>query len=382
MRVLIAHSRYRSPGGEERHVDLLEQGLRGAGICVSRYERGLTGTRASLASRIALAAGLAYRPSAGRQLSRELGRSPADVVHFHNLLPHLTPSALRAAKQSGAATVLTIHNYRFACPAGTLLRGDHAHDDCIEGSSLACGLRKARGSRAESLAYGVAIELHRRLRLLVRWTDAYVAPSAFVASLLIRAGLPGERVRVISHGVPLEPGSPRNPDFGLFAGRLSGEKGLPTLLAASRLVPDVPLMVAGEGPLAPFVRARVSGAIAYAGRLSIGELEALRARAAFVVVPSEAQEVAPFAALEGLAAGVPVIATRMGGLPEIVRDGFNGVLVPPGDPEALAAAMRSLWANRGLAADLGANARQDAAERFSLERQTARLVELYEEVAA
>jgi glycosyltransferase involved in cell wall biosynthesis len=85
--------------------------------------------------------------------------------------------------------------------------------------------------------------------------------------------------------------------------------------------------------------------------------------------------------VESLAAGVPLIATPMGGLRDIVDDGVSGVLVPPGDASALAAAMRALWADPGRAAHLGENARRIATERFSLERQTTRLLELYEEAA-
>ena len=381
MRVLIAHSRYRVAGGEERHVELLERGLREAGVEVGRYERGVRGMEYSLRSRVALAAGLPYRPSAARGLARQLERAPADVVHFHNLLPHLTPAALRAAKRVGAATVLTVHNYRFACPAGTLVRRGRVHYDCIDGSSLACGLRAARGSWPESVAYGLTLELHRRLRLIERWVDAYVAPSAFVAEILVRAGYPRERIRVIHHG--LRPGPPPSGPraFGLFVGRLSPEKGVETLVAASRLAPDVPLVVAGDGPLSPFVQAAANGTISHPGRQDASELAALRARSAFTVVPSESHEVLGFAALESIAVGVPVIATSMGGLPEIVVDGVNGLLVPPGDPEALAAAMRSLCADPDRAAELGANACRIAAERFSLEGQTRRVLDLYAEVA-
>src|SRR5581483_9713368 len=93
---------------------------------------------------------LTYRPAGARLLREVLVRETPDLVHFHNAFPLLTPAAVREAHRYGAGVVLTIHNYRFACPAGTLLRNGRIHDDCIEGSSLLCGLRNSRGVWTES----------------------------------------------------------------------------------------------------------------------------------------------------------------------------------------------------------------------------------------
>ena len=376
MRVLIAHGAYRHSGGEERHVSLLEEGLLRAGVELTTYQPGPVAD--DLATKVRLAAGLVYRPAAARRLAAELERRPADVVHFHNLMPLLTPAALRAAKRSGAAVVWTVHNYRFACPAGTLLRNGEVHDDCIEGSSLACGLRNARGSRIESAAYGLAIELQRRLRLLERWVDAYVAPSRFVARMLVRAGFPSERIHVIPYGVPTGRAAAGKPAHAVYAGRLAPEKGVPTLLAAARLAPNVPLVVAGDGPLAGVVRDGAAGHIRYVGGLDPAEVAGLFTTSSFAIVPSQCHDNLPFAAIEPVAAGVPVVASRVGGLPEIVEHGVNGLLVPPGDPAALAEAMRSLWCDPDRTARLGTEARRIAVERFSLSRQVDRLLDLYD----
>jgi len=378
LRVLLAHGMYRHPGGEERHVALLEEGLRRAGADVRVYRRGPAG--ADFSTRIGLAAGLTYRPSAGRQLARELEGRPVDVVHFHNLMPLLTPAALRAAKRSGAAVVWTVHNYRFACPAGTLLRDETPHDDCIEGSSLLCGLRNARGSLAESVAYGLALEIQRRLRLLERWVDAYVAPSRFIARTLVRAGYPAERVHVVPNGVPLHRPATGARTHALYAGRLSPEKGIPTLLDAARLAPKVPLVLAGDGPLATAVRNSAAGEVRYMGSLGAAGVADLLQDASFAIVPSRCHENLPFAAIESVAAGVPVVASRVGGLPEIVEHGVNGLLVPPGDPAALAEAMRALWSDPDRTARLGSAARRIAVERFSLTAQTDRLLDLYDKL--
>src|SRR5581483_10129700 len=138
--------------------------------------------------------------------------------------------------------VLTLHNYRFSCPGGACPSRDQVvarnavDTSCIHGSPLRCALdHSPRGSVVESWAYALAIESQRRLHLLERWTDAVVSPSAFVRDLFAASGFPRARTHVIPHGLPETPASSPGGDFALFAGRLSPEKGIATLLAAAEI---------------------------------------------------------------------------------------------------------------------------------------------------
>ena len=376
MRVLIAHNQYRSVGGEERHVGLLEDGLRNAGVDVRRLDVSAF-AEASIAERLKLGATLTYRPAGARLIREALARKSADVVHFHNVFPQLTPAAMREARRHGASVVLTVHNYRFACPAGTLLRNGKIHEDCIEGSSLLCGLRNSRGVWSESIAYGLAIELQRRLRMLQRWVDAYVAPSRFVATMLGRAGYPRDRIHTISHGTPIADAPSPVGQYALYAGRLSPEKGIRTLIAASRLVPGVPLIVAGDGPLAALVEAEKSDRFSYLGHVDRAKVAELTQGALFSVMPSECYEGQPYGALESLAVGTPLVASRLGGLAEIIENGVTGTLVPSGDPVALAAAMQEIWTDQPRALEMGAKGWAHAREHFAPEAQIERIVTLY-----
>lgn len=378
MRVLIAHNRYRFAGGEERYVDLLEAGLTDAGVTVRRFERDSADLAGSTWSRAVAGVSLAYRPGGGG-IVRALTESRPDVVHFNNIWPLLTPAALRLARRRGAAVVLTVHNYRFACPSGTLYGHGHPHDACVEGSSLLCSLKNRRDGLAESLAYGIAVEAQRRLKMLERWVDAFVAPSQFVQRMLIRAGLPNRRIHVIPNGIPLPDRIP-DPGVGaLYLGRLAEEKGLRTLLEAARLARGVRVVVAGDGPLVEDVR---KSQVEYVGMLRGARLAQAMDDAAFTVVPSEWYDNQPYAALEALAAGRPVIATRIGGLPEIVRDGLDGLLVDPHAPVELAAAMRRLAEDSEYARTMGAHAAKSARARFGLPQHASRVVELYREITA
>jgi glycosyltransferase involved in cell wall biosynthesis len=379
VRILLVHNRYRTAGGEERHIDLLEEWLPGAGVEVIRFEVA-SPDDSSLVERVRLGLTLTYRPAGARLLRDVLVRERPDVVHFHNVFPLLTPAAMREARLHGARVVLTIHNYRFACPAGTLLRNGRIHEDCIEGSSLLCGLRNPRGIWSESLAYGIALELQRRLRLPHRWIDAYVAPSRFIAAMLARAGYPAARIHTIYHGTPVDDEPSRVGNFAFYAGRLSSEKGVETLLAASRLAKRVPVVIAGDGPLMPRVRAMAEGRTSYVGHVGSERVAQLRRAALFSVAPSECYEGQPYGVLESMAAARPVVASRLGGLAEIIDDGVSGLLIPPRDPPALAAAMETLWDDKARASEMGVRAWLFAREHFSPSEQARRLAELYEKL--
>jgi glycosyltransferase involved in cell wall biosynthesis len=155
------------------------------------------------------------------------------------------------------------------------------------------------------------------------------------------------------------------------------EKGAETAVAASAAT-GIPLKVAGDGPLAERLReqaALVHAPVEFLGRVDADRLAELRAGAALAVVPSRWGEMLPFAALEAMAAGLPVVASRMGALPEIVG---GERCVEPGDPDALAAAMVALWGDPDRRTSEGSALLESARERFGEARYLSGLLGLYE----
>jgi glycosyltransferase involved in cell wall biosynthesis len=218
--------------------------------------------------------------------------------------------------------------------------------------------------------------------MLRRWVDAFIAPSEFMARMLVCAGLPHDHVRVIRLGVPLgDQPTPSKGRYVLFVGRISPEKGVRTLLEAARLRPEIPTVLAGDGPLVSQVKLAGAG-VQYAGKLSPSGVTKALGDAAFTVVPSEWYETAALSVLESYAAGRAVIATRIGGLPELVQHGKTGLLVEPHSPHSLASAVAALWNDPQGTAEMGRRARGVAEERFGLKRQTADLIELYSGLVA
>jgi glycosyltransferase involved in cell wall biosynthesis len=364
--ILLLHNRYRTPGGEERAVAdlawLIEAEL---GEPVTRLERDSAALGAPRAAAGLLAGGL--RPSA---VAATVRRTRARVVHAHNVHPAFGWRALAAARAAGARVVLHLHNYRLVCAVGTCFtRGQ----DCTRchGRNTLPGVRLncRGGSRAEAAVYGAALALWQRR--LAASVDAFVVPSAFALERLRALGAPvGDRAHVIaSVQRELAPASrAATGRFALAAGRLTPEKGFADAIAACTRA-GVPLVIAGDGPQRDELQA-LGGDVRFTGRIGPAELADLRREAALAIVPSRYAEILPLAALEAMAAGLPVAAARAGGLADVVPD--QG-LYPPGDVAALTARIKALWQS----AEAGEQALAAARERTAPPVVAAALRDVY-----
>jgi glycosyltransferase involved in cell wall biosynthesis len=217
-------------------------------------------------------------------------------------------------------------------------------EDCTRchGRNTLPGVRlNCRGSLPESAVYAAGIALWQRR--LAACADAFVVPSAFALGRLRELGAPlGDRAHVIpSVQRELADASPAAAGrYALAAGRLTPEKGFADAVSAC-VRAGLPLVVAGDGPQRDELRALAAGGdVRFTGRVAPAELATLRRGAAVAIVPSRYQEILPLAALEAMAAGLPVAASRAGGLAELVPE--EG-LYPPGDVDALAERVVRLW---------------------------------------
>jgi glycosyltransferase involved in cell wall biosynthesis len=323
------------PGGEERAVEdlawLIRTELGEDAAVLERSSERLGGARAAAGL---LAGGL--RPGAVADAVRASG---ARVVHAHNVQPAFGWRALAAARDAGARVVLHLHNYRLVCAVATCFTAGEDCTRCHGRNTLPGVALRCRGSAAESVVYAAGLALWQRK--LVESVDAFVVPSAFALGRLRELGAPlGDRARVIpSVQRSFAPRSlAADGRYALAVGRLSPEKGFADAIAACARA-GVPLVVAGDGPQLEELRA-VGGDVRFTGRVSAAELAALRREAAVAIVPSRYAEILPLAALEAMAAGLPVVAAATGGLAEVVP--AEG-LYPRGDVGALAERITALW---------------------------------------
>jgi glycosyltransferase involved in cell wall biosynthesis len=338
--VLFLHNRYRVTGGEERAVEdlrwLLREHLDEEVELLQRDSAALGRSRAAVAL---LRGGL--QPD---DVAAAVRRTGARVVSAHNLNPAFGWRALAAAREAGARVVLHLHNYRLVCAVGTCFNS--RGEDCVrcQGRDTLPGVRlNCRGTGAEAAVYGASLALWQRR--LAAQADAVVVPSRFAAERLreLRAPLEPARVHVVPHVVRsfAERSRAAAGEYAFVASRLAVEKGVELAVQACAQA-GLPLVVAGDGPQAAALRA--AGGARFVGRVSAQELAELRAGAALALVPSRSAETFGLAAAEAMAAGLPVVASAVGALPELVdADG----LVPPGDAGALAAAARARFGDQG-----------------------------------
>jgi glycosyltransferase involved in cell wall biosynthesis len=292
--------------------------------------------------------------------------------------PLLGSRALAAARDEGTRVVMHLHNFRLFCAIGVCFRLGEPCFRC-HGRFTAPGVAlNCRGSVPEAVAYAYALSAHQPD--VFATVDRFVTPSDYAAHQLEKLGLPAGRTVVLPHYIAATAFADNSrADRGQFAlafGRLAPEKGFEVAIDAAAIA-GVPLRIAGEGPAERDLAQRIErdGApVDLCGKVPPDTLRDLLRRAAFVVVPTTGNETFGFAALEAMAAGVPVVAARAGALPEIVGD---EACVPRGDALAMGARMQELWEDPMRRVDEGDAAIARARERFSEERYMRALLALY-----
>src|SRR6201999_256785 len=277
------------------------------------------------------------------EVARAVRRTGARIVHAHNLHPTLGWRALAAAREAGARVVLHLHQYRLVCAIGVCFRDGHECLRCHGRNTLPGIALNCRGSRAEAGAYGVALMAWQRR--LAAPGGALVVPSHFAETRLRALGAPLGPTFVVPHvmrefaaGPPATRG-----DHALVVSRLAPEKGVHVAIEASRLA-GMPLTGAREGAERERLAGRADGSVRFVGRVPPAELARLRGTARIALVPSLSAETFGLAAAEAMAAALPVAASRIGALPELVPDPW---LAPPGDAQALARVMQRLSVDSG-----------------------------------
>jgi glycosyltransferase involved in cell wall biosynthesis len=342
---------------------------------------------ASVGGKVAGFGRMLWSTSARRGIDAVAGDFRPDVVHLHNTYHHLSPSILGPLARRRIPAVMTLHDYKLACPTYRFLDNGELCQACLGGHFAQAVRRRCKdGSLGSSAAMAAELAIHTAVRAY-RHVQVFVCPSRFMAGRMAAAGVFPDRLRWVPHFV--EPAPERGVEAAtavVFAGRLSPEKGVDTLLeAVGRLPADVRLDVAGDGP----DRARLDrlaahlgdGRVRFLGRVDAETVDALISDAAAVVVPSRWYENQPMVVLEAFARGVPVVASDLGGTPELVRHGSDGFLVPPDDPASLAAALRALVDDPARARAMGKAARERALTDFAPDVHLARLDEVYAEAA-
>lgn len=395
MKILLANKFFFHNGGSEtvffqERAFLLEQGHQVVDFSMSDsrnlpspHADDFVGARTYKGPSTALekagaALSLIHSREAVARIEALIRREGPDLLHCHNIYHQLTPSIMRAAHRAGVPVVLTLHDYKPICPVYTRLESGTPCDRCGTGHfSHLLRHRCAEGSLARSaLLYAEA--MFHDWRGSYACVDRVIAPSFYLASAVSRWRFAPERVSVLRNGVDpaqFTPGA-KPGDYFLFIGRLSPEKGLETL-GRAQAGTGLRVRVAGTGPMEPFLRRAYPG-LELLGHRGGAELRELIAGAAAIVVPSEWHENCPMSVIEAMAAGKPVIASRIGGIPELVGHQRTGLLFQAGRDDELRIRMMELRSQPETRMALGWEGRRRVEADLSLQAHNDGLLRIYE----
>jgi glycosyltransferase involved in cell wall biosynthesis len=383
MRILVIHNQYQRSGGEDGVVRSEVALLRSKGHEVELMEEN-NDSIVRWTDAVRTSADCVYSIAAANVTRRCIGQFRPDLAHIHNFFPRLSPSVHYTCHAAGIPVVQTLHNYRLLCPGGTLSRDGKVCDECIGKAiawpSVAHGCY--RGSRVASAAVTNMLTIHRAIGTWTRTVDCFIAPTEFARQKFIQGGLPEDKLVVKPNFVSPDPGmGAGNGGYALFVGRLSDEKGIGTLLAAWRqLTTNLPLKIVGDGPMAAVVShaaANIPG-VQWLGSRSSIEVSRLMADAAFLVAPSICYETFGMVLIEAMAAGLPVFASRLGAMAELVSDQETGKLFSAGNANELAAAVQWAASQPDELKAMRQRARREFEDKYTANASYALLANIYD----
>lgn len=373
MRILIVNKFLYPNGGSETYIFRLGEQFQKMGHEVQyfgmEHEKRIVGNRAeSYTSNMDFHSGklqkllypfkIIYSKEARKKIRKVLEDFKPEVVHLNNFNFQLTPSILYEidsyAKTSGRKIriIYTAHDSQLVCPNHLMQQylSKERCTKCIGHSPWNCTKYKCiHGSFVKSLIGSLEAWLYRSLKTY-RLIDVVICPSSFLKSKLDTCPELAAKTVVMPNFVEQCAESKGQREkaepYVVYFGRFSKEKGIETLLQACRELKDIPFVFAGNGPLEDQVE-QVEN-IKSKGFITGEELQKVISNAAFSVFPSECNENCPFSVMESLMYGTPVIGASIGGVPELIREGYNGLLFESGNEKQLKEKIKELWNHREL----------------------------------
>ena len=382
MRILLLHNKYQYAGGEDKvfesegdllasHDHLVERLVfdnREIATLLDKIRSGLTGI---------------YNFRSAKIVTEKIKEFRPDVIHVHNFVPLASPSVFFAAKANNVPVVMTLHNYRLICPSATLYHKNKIYERSMRSIFPIDAILKGvyRNSIPQTAALALVIAFHNLIGTWRNKVSKFIVLTDFARSKFL-----GSRLNVSPDQLMLKPNFIADPgngietreDFFLYVGRLSKEKGIDSLLNAFSHS-DHKLVIIGDGPMQEQVESYVKAKqnVKYLGFQSRAAIMDRMKRAKALIVPSTWYEGFPITILEALATGTPVIGSRLGGIAEIIKDKFNGLLFEAANEAALLETLDEFHTVDRHA--LSVNARKTYLELYTPETNYRILMDIYTE---
>ncbi|WP_414584573.1 glycosyltransferase [Scytonema sp. PCC 10023] len=390
MKILIAHNRYQYAGGEDVVVQAERTLLKSYGHDVLLWEVN-NDSIVGIQGKIKAALSVVYSPTTRKLIKEKFSHFRPDIVHVHNFFPLISPAVYDACRDVNIPVVQTLHNYRLGCPKAMPLRDGKICEECIGKVVPLSGVlhRCYRGSSIQSAGVATMLAFHRFRGTWQNRVDAYISLTNFHKDKMVQAGLPKDKIYVKPNFVvapKFQSETSRAKSYALFVGRLSEEKGLATLIDAyAQGHLSIPLKIVGEGPMIEALREQVETrglgeAIAFLGRQNKETVLQLMHNAKFLVFPSIWYEGFPLTIAEAFACGLPVIASKLGSMAEIVEDGVNGLHFEVGNAQDLANKINWATTHPEAIDAMGKNALSTYKAKYTPEANYQQLIEIYKQV--
>jgi len=332
--------------------------------------------------RIKAATNLLYSFEAKNRIEKLLDIEKPDIVHLNNFAHQISPSILDVFARYNTPAVMTMHDYKMVCPTYSMLLNGMPCERCKDGKYYLCVLKNCtKSSYAKSLLNTVEMYLHHKILKIYNKIDLFISPSIFLKKKVEEMGFKG-KVFYLPNFIKLEDFSPcykSEESSIIYAGRLSQEKGIATLLRAVKGL-DVKVKIIGDGPIRDGLERIKPSNVIFSGYMNHEQLKKEVKASTGLIIPSECYENNPRAVIEAFAIGKPVIGSRIGGIPELVKDGKTGYTFEPGDALDLRNKIEYLLENRDSAIEMGENGRRFVEEYFNSENHYRRLMEIYGEL--
>lgn len=384
MKILIAHNYYRTPGGEDAVFKSECELLKSFGEEVILYERAnaelddLSDLR-----KFKYLFSLGYSKKTYNEIRALIKKFRPDAAHFHNIFFLITPAAYFACKDEGVPVVQSQHNFRLLCSNALFYRNNKPCEDCLR-KSLWEGVRHKcyRNSRVLTGFAAWAIDLHWKKNTWMNKVDMYITAADFTRQKYLQRGIPKEKISIKPHFLSKDPGQRSgHKNYVLYVGRLSQEKGVDVLIRAWEALKHIPLKIIGNGEQGSQLRelAKHNSDIEFLGRLPEEECERYLREACLLVIPSVCYESFPRILVEAYAHGLPVVASRLGSLAELIIDGKTGLLFEPGEAQDLAEKVRFLLEDEPKRLAMGTEVRLEYEGKYTPQENYKQLVTIYKQ---
>ena len=384
MRIITVHNFYQQPGGEDEVFSLEASLLRRHGYQVAEFTEDNAAIKDMYPLKIAL--NTFWSVNTEKRMQKLIEDFKPDLVHFHNTFPLISPSTIYACTKNNIPVVISLHNPRLICPGANLCRHSQPCEECLNKVFPWPAIRYKcyRNSYLQTMVVAAMLFFHRLLKTWEKRVSLYLVATEFYRDKFISLGILADKIKIKPYFV--EDRGVKTDGAGgyvLFIGRLMQEKGIMTLLKAWDSLESIPLKIRGDGVLLEEVKKiikenKLGSSIEIIGRLPKNKLYDLIKGAKFLIVPSEGfYETFGLVISEAFACGIPVIASRVGVMAEIVNDGINGLHFTAGDAKDLAEKIKFLWENPSEVERMGKEARKSYEEKYSPERNYQLLSGIY-----